>query len=580
MRHLARRRRPLVPGLLAAASLITVALLAPPAQADGYDDPVLPAPTTPPPAGSVTPEETVLPPKTPDYFEALYPYYLSAPLPAKIYKRGGIPAVVPQLELDNNPNGRLGSYLPDGPVATAKNAFFESLGTNGRSCATCHQPPSGMSISLRNVKARFNKTNGRDPLFAPVDGANCPSAVPAEYTSGALFGGRKGKGRRALRDASSLLLTRGVIRIPMPWPPKDEAGNPKPVEFTIRLVQDAPGCNKDPDYGMGKGFVSVYRRPLIASQLDFKTVRQAGSTASVPILPGSVMWDGRERSLEQQAIDATRGHAQATSDPSPDKVAQIVAFENRIFGAQLVDRGARRLDADGALGGPVNLFRAETDDDGVGGLPPGSPIFNEYDGWATQPGIRASIKRGQDIFNNRPFDIRDVAGSNGLVLSIPGGPTITVPNPFRGTCGTCHATENAGSDFLPDPLRDIGIGGTASGKGGPAPAADLPIFELTCNADAPPHLFLGRGPVLTNDPGKALLTGKCADIGRFSVPQLRGLSSREPYFHDGTAKTLRQVVDFYAARFKFMASSNPADTTEQPLTEQEKQDLVNFLAAL
>ena len=94
MRHLARRRRPLVPGLLAAASLITVALLAPPAQADGYDDPVLPAPTTPPPAGSVTPEETVLPPKTPDYFEALYPYYLSAPLPAKIYKRGGIPAVV------------------------------------------------------------------------------------------------------------------------------------------------------------------------------------------------------------------------------------------------------------------------------------------------------------------------------------------------------------------------------------------------------------------------------------------------------------------------------------------------------
>ena len=73
-----------------------------------------------------------------------------------------------------------GHLLAGRPGLTARHAFFRSLGTNGRSCATCHQPPSGMSFSLRNVRARFGATAGTDPIFAPVDGANCPDAVPAQ----------------------------------------------------------------------------------------------------------------------------------------------------------------------------------------------------------------------------------------------------------------------------------------------------------------------------------------------------------------------------------------------------------------
>jgi hypothetical protein len=69
--------------------------------------------------------------------------------------------------------------------------------------------------------------------------------VPAANTSGVLYGGLKGKGRKALKDAYSLLLSKGLIRIPMPWPP---ANNPTP-EFTIEVVKDAPGCNLDKDFG-------------------------------------------------------------------------------------------------------------------------------------------------------------------------------------------------------------------------------------------------------------------------------------------------------------------------------------------
>jgi cytochrome c peroxidase len=74
--------------------------------------------------------------------------------------------------------------------------------------------------------------------------------------------------------------------------------------------------------------------------------------------------------------------------------------------------------------------------------------------------------------------------------------------------------------------------------------------------------------MVTNDPGRALVTGRCADIGKFTVPQLRGLAGREPYFHDGSAGSLAEVVGFYDRRFAI------------GLTAEERQDLVNFLAAL
>jgi cytochrome c peroxidase len=70
------------------------------------------------------------------------------------------------------------------------------------------------------------------------------------------------------------------------------------------------------------------------------------------------------------------------------------------------------------------------------------------------------------------------------------------------------------------------------------------------------------------DPGRALITGKCADIGRFKTPTLRGLAARAPYFHNGSAATLKDVVDFYDKRFSI------------GFTAREKQDLVNFLNAL
>ena len=82
---------------------------------------------------------------------------------------------------------------------------------------------------------------------------------------------------------------------------------------------------------------------------------------------------------------------------------------------------------------------------------------------------------------------------------------------------------------------------------------DLPLFKLTCREDVPAHPYLGR-MIYTSDPGRALITGKCADIGSLTMQQLRGLSGRAPYFNNGSAKTLREVIDFYDRRFNIQYS--------------------------
>jgi cytochrome c peroxidase len=139
-------------------------------------------------------------------------------------------------------------------------------------------------------------------------------------------------------------------------------------------------------------------------------------------------------------------------------------------------------------------------------------------------------------------------------------------NAFSGTCATCHNVKGGGNDIFPNSQRDIGIGGHSAAFGGPAPASDLPIFRVTCKPGfAPPF---NSPTVLTNDPGRALITGKCADIGARTVPTIRGLASHEPYFSDGSAATISQLVDIYNKRFSIGLSST------------EKNDLVNFLKAL
>src|SRR6266571_5075286 len=215
------------------------------------------------------------------------------------------PQVIPPLEIDDDPIGRIGTFQRLATF-TANNAFFQNLGTNGRTCFTCHQPQNGWTISAANARARFEASAGKDPLFRLVDGATCPtdnvSTLPAK------------------RQAYKLLIDKGLIRIGIPVP----AGS----EFSVTKVDDPYGCTTNPETGLTSattGIVSMYRRPLPSTNLGFLT---------------AIMGDGREPDLAHQSVDATRGHAQADADPNAEQQAQIVAFETGIFTAQVFDNQA------------------------------------------------------------------------------------------------------------------------------------------------------------------------------------------------------------------------------------------------
>ncbi len=445
------------------------------------------------------------------------------------------PPVIPFFAQQNDPFGKVATFHPSGPTLTAKNPFFQDLGTNGRTCFTCHQPQTGWTVSAASVEARFKESSGTDPIFRLVDGATCPSDDVSTVA--------------ARRKAYALLTKKGLIRIGLPLP------SPAILQFEVTKVSDPYHCTTNPVTGLTSptsGTVSVYRRPLPAANLGFLS---------------TIMWDGREPTLEDQAVDATTGHAQGVAGPNIIQQAQIIAFETDLFTAQSYDNKARALYFPVVKGGPGALATELTKffigiNDPLGNNPKGTKfdpnIFDLYKYWRTLRGNdmasrqRESIARGEKLFNTTKINITGVSGLNDEL----GKPAIA------GFCGTCHDTPNVGNHSVKAPL-DIGI--ADAGKDAPPDLdiAGLPVFTLTCT-----HGPLAGKVYVVTDPGRALISGQCKDIGRLKGPVLRGLASRAPYFHNGSAATLMDVVNFYDDRFKL------------GFTNTDKEDLVNFLNAL
>jgi cytochrome c peroxidase len=462
-----------------------------------------------------------------------------AQTPEQIYDSGNFPTSLAQFEVDANPTGTSESYSPAGGISDlSKVVFFQPLGSNGRSCATCHQPPSAWGLSLSNIRARYTATGGLDPAFATIDGATCPINATS---------------RGQPTSAYSLLLNQGLFRAPIALPDS--------VQFTVKVLSDPYGCNTNPafnqtvDPATGKKVrvISIYRRPSPTANLAF-VINPVPAEIGAKIFPPAINWDGRADNLEDQANEAVKRHFELPGPLSADQISQMASFEASVFSAQISDNVAGSLTGGGAHGGPVNL--AETR---VGQFAKLRDSLAIYFPWSKQAGgnatsdKRLSVFRGEEIFNTRTFLISNVEG---------------IPNQVnQGTCEFCHSQVGAADD--PTGTRflvGVGVDGSSQAFGGPAPSPLLPVFELTCKGTL--HTQHHGQTMITTDPGRALTTGKCFDIGKFKIPPLRGLAARAPYFFNGSAATLADVVNFYDTRFNI------------GLSAQDKEDLTNFLSEL
>jgi len=458
----------------------------------------------------------------------------------------------PRLAEYPGPAGRIGIAFAGEPFRTRGHPFFRA-GPNGRACVTCHQPADAMSLSTRTIKARWDATGGRDPLFQVSDGANCPNLPRGEQKS------------------HSLLLERGVFRVSLPWPPKRPDGTQIDPDFTLEVVADPTGCNTSPVYGLKSPIpmVSVYRRPRMAGNLRYveKSGQSLNFKSMTPLerdpVSGehssmAIMSDARATSLRAQAVEAAGVHM-GLSNFTPQELERLVDFERKLHVAQNASTIGGRFDAPNtpkALG--VNAMVKGTAQ--YIGNDRNTGVFFFFNEWKkpVRPGdaqgeFRASVARGYDVFFLKPIWISDTYGINHLPLA---------GNPYKQTCAFCHSTQLTGGDDVPG-WMDIGTNNFPNTAASP----DLPTFKLTCKDTTAPHPFMGR-VIFTHDPGRALVSGKCQDAGGVVMQQFRGISARAPYFTNGGAKSLREVVDFYDRRYRIGYS------------DQEKQDLINFLSVL
>jgi hypothetical protein len=250
---------------------------------------------------------------------------------------------------------------------------------------------------------------------------------------------------------------------------------------------------------------------------------------------------------------------------------RLLAFETQVYAAQSYDVRAGNLAERGgpAAFGPRALANGRTS---VLGNNVTNFVFPIGASWReiarsgdaardAQAEAREAIARGHDVFFFRTFFIKDAMHLNSVGLG----------NPVKRTCATCHGMHMTGMDTA-NGWMDIGTTNLPWATEQPQSpwakrAPELPLFKLTCDRSVAPHPFLGS-VIYTQDPGRALITGRCNDIGTIVMQQFRGLAARAPYFVNGSARTLRELVDFYDRRFNIQYS------------EQEKQDLVSFLSAL
>jgi hypothetical protein len=456
------------------------------------------------------------------------------------------------------------SKAAGGQIVTdpAQNAFFANIGANGRTCNSCHKLENGLGISTATISSLFTQSNGQDPIFRLNDGSNAPSGPWASILIA----------QNNLRALYGMLIDHGLIRV----------GIGVPAGLTAVFISD-------PYYFASPAELSLFRRPLPSVNVSANVL---------------AMWDGRESdggrtkifdALVNQANDATRGHAQRPTDVPVAQRQQIAQFQLDLFNAQVRsnvvgdlriaactvnDDGDPCEEARGGAANALNLFLHGSPGGSQGGFDAFSPGINDpfrfngavcdqetvqpnnascfknvsmtfFDPWesdeipqnSTLNVNRGELGDGENIFYTKPMFFTTAGGGT----EVPGLSDVK-PNLKQGTCTTCHNTPEFGSHsvarFFNTGVSDPFMGGPNNRDHNPLAGNLVGFPQYSIASSSNPGAY-----ITTTDPGRALHTGKLSDLSKFKVPNLRGLGSRAPYFHNGSAKTLNDVVNFYNTKF-------------------------------
>jgi cytochrome c peroxidase len=429
-------------------------------------------------------------------------------------------------DLWDEPVGATESADTEAAVVTQGRDLFSdgTLGTNGRSCATCHVLNEHTQLSSASAQARFDAANPlSDPLFRAID-ADDPSAPAGSLTFEHL--------------------KQGLIRVPFGLPPNvdllDVNGN----------VITQPGSRAD--------------------------VWHSVPTVENTVLTAPYQFAGLAGSLAGQAGGAVSLHAQGLLNPTPEVRGAIAAFEEATLSSETMKTTV------------FNLANQLPDFDPDPPFPPGSSealgkaLFQQTCGKChggprgnqiTDPAIRADaflqLNHNGTLaispVTHRPMPL---AGHDSDSF-INTGVTFVTSLRLAGTLPGALPVDlpRYRLRFYTDATRSVKI-------------VDLP-------PQCPLITRNDRSQCFTVDPGRALISGDPADFEAFDIPQLRGVAGTAPYFHDNSAPSLEAVVDLYSRfllrRFPsvgFFPPINPAAGPGMPtetFSPAQKQQLVAYL---
>lgn len=367
-----------------------------------------------------------------------------------------------------SPDGARRSKGPHGATERGRRLFEEeTFGGNGRTCLTCHSSDTG-TVSPRDARRRFRR-NPTDPLFLH-DGSD------------------DGRGNGVTR-----MLTHATVLVEIPLPPN------------VRLADDP------------------HARSVVLK-------RGIPSTLNTPALDPVLMLDGRQATLEAQALGAVQDHTQPAILPDSRELAAIKQFQltKAFFSSAALWRFAS--------GGPTpRLPRGRT----------------------------AAERRGRRFFEDRP---PGETGKDGLCATCHSGPLLNQTNEFLPLPGV-----PPGSRFQTVGVSELNTAGHAVREF---------IFS---NPDGT------ETRIASPDPGRALITGVGKDVAlgdtvnAFKIPPLWGVRRTAPYFHDNSAKRLEDVAEHYARFFSIVTDPDgPAGPAEPAivLTPRDQADMVAFMRLL
>jgi hypothetical protein len=416
----------------------------------------------------------------------------------------------------------------DGANDSGKRLFTHALrGTNGRACASCHVESDHFALLPQHV-TELAQANPSDPLFNPID-ADDPTAATPTYDH----------------------LKAGLVRITLK------------LADNLDVIDDGGNVITNADRT-----INVWR--------GVPTVENTAYTAPF-------QYDDRLATLQIQADGALHAHSQIDHEPSAIELDHIADFERTVFSDERAATIAAAIE-DGS-DPPDLLPEFPAGSDGAAGKGLFKQICAQCHGGATERRI-ANQELHDEVF--------PVIKPDGTVDT---GPPLA--NGFPVATNIHHD--------LPDHHDlDIGIAfGTQLGQLGLVPnltGVSFPRYRIRFYSDSSrtqqvvdlPPPFPQIGPALgpeafSVDPGRSIITGDPNDWEAFKVPQLRGVSRTAPYFHDGSAPNLNNLLDVYS---EFILPAFPAlnrplvfppqgpGLPPESLSQTEKAQLLAFLQAL